>query len=564
MASQGVEQSPSPSGSEEVESDGDSKHEDDLDNGKESDEENEENVREEADESDSDGSDPTGEEGSENSTKLSDNFKSESDDVKDSESLRKDSEGSLHDPEAYGIDGECYPLADLPLEVITTVEPTNYSYPVLKNMSNGVLTHRNIFTEHERSVLVNIIDKYRNIVDTRSRTREIYLEKQNVWQQIVEEYNSMDNIMVRTEKELRKCWDNMKYRAKQAEKEMIKVLDRGFGGLMVKTEAPDIEVKMEPLDQDDQHSVSDEEDSNDPSSGAAGDDDREPALKRARQESPKLSSLLLAAANKRSPSRKVVGSKNGGVAHKNSSGSFPYNIPACTKVLHVKKKTHPGSANTNATTLTVNAASGSEIPILPKGLASCLSITNIPNPICATSLVGGNVGSHARDSVSPNDSPVQASIKPMPSLKKMVPSKIQTTGISKNTNMRGSRKSNVLSSRVRGHNSAPSHTLISGHNSNSLNNSSIVHCTDSLISPTNTDNDSDRNEIPDRLLNTKLVTQRLELERREHELKMKLLEKELQAQTYQSQYWYLKLKLLRSGRENITLNLAGATNGDID
>lgn len=310
--------------------------------------------------------------------------------------------------------------------------------------------------------------------------------------------------------------------------------------------------------------ISDEgEDSHDPSSGAAGYDDREPALKRARQESPKLSSLLLAAANKRSPSRKVSGSKNGGVAHKNSSGSFPYNIPACTKVLHLKKKNQPG-ITTTATTLTVNAASGSEIPILPKGLASCLSITNIPNPISATNIAGGNVGSHGRDSVSPNDSSIQASIKPMPSLKKMVPSKLQTPGINKNTNMRGMRKSNTLSSKIRGHNSASSHNLSSGHNSNSLSNSNVLHCTDSLISATHTDNDSDRNDIPDRLLNTKLVTQRLELERREHELKIKLLEKELQAQTYQSQYWYLKLKLLRSGRENITLNLAGATNGDID
>lgn len=111
---------------------------------------------------------------------------------------------------------------DLPLEVITTIEPFNYAYPYLKNMSNGVLTHRNIFTEQEREVLRKIVDKYREIVDTRSRTREIYMEKQNVWQQIVEEYNSTENIMARTEKELKKCWDNMKYRAKQAEKEQLK------------------------------------------------------------------------------------------------------------------------------------------------------------------------------------------------------------------------------------------------------------------------------------------------------------------------------------------------------
>ncbi|XP_042239061.1 uncharacterized protein LOC121877386 [Homarus americanus] len=438
----------SPSGSEEMESDGEIKHEDEVDNGKDSDEEND---KEEAEDSDSDESDPTGEEGSENSVK--------SDDIKNSEDKKntKDCEASVNDHDVYVMDGECYPMADLPLEVITTVEPTNYSYPVLKNMSNGVLTHRNIFTEHERSVLVNIINKYRNIVDTRSRTREIYLEKQSVWQQIVEEYNSTENIMVRTEKELRKCWDNMKYRAKQAEKEMFKVLD----GVQVKAEASEFEVKMEPLDQYDQRSPSDdEEDSTEPSGGGgggggAGDDDREPALKRARQESPKLSSLLLAAANKRSPSRKVNGSKNGGVTtNKNSSsGSFPYNIPACTKVLHVKKKAHPFSP-----TVTVNTTSASEIPILPKGLASCLSITNIPNPVSATNHISGNFGSHMRDSVSPSSSPIQGSIKPMPSLKKMVPNKHQTSSLNKNSNLRGSRKSGTLSSKMRGRNSVPSHS----------------------------------------------------------------------------------------------------------
>ena len=118
----------------------------------------------------------------------------------------------------------------LPLEVITTVEPTNLEYnghgnQTLKKLSNGVLTVRNIFSLHEREALRKIIEKYRYIVDTRSRTREIYIEKQNVWEQIVDEYNRTENIVSRTQKELRKCWDNMKYRAKQAEKESKPVTD---------------------------------------------------------------------------------------------------------------------------------------------------------------------------------------------------------------------------------------------------------------------------------------------------------------------------------------------------
>lgn len=73
----------------------------------------------------------------------------------------------------------------------------------------------------------------------------------------------------------------------------------------------------------------------------------------------------------------------------------------------------------------------------------------------------------------------------------------------------------------------------------------------------------------EQLLTSRLVTQRLQLEHREHEMRMRLLEKELQAHTFQCQYWSLRLKLLRAGREggssgSGSLNLAGATNGDID
>lgn len=244
MEEPGAERSSSPSGSED--SEGESKHGDPVENGRESEEEHSKGEAEDSSSSDSDGS---GEDDSEHSAKSDPGDARNSGGGGAEESHGGEYSSGNGGAGGYLVEGEAYPMADLPLEVITTVEPTNYAYPVLKNMSNGVLTHRNIFTEAERSVLVGIINKYRNIVDTRSRTREIYLEKQNVWQQIVEEYNSTENIMVRTEKELRKCWDNMKYRAKQAEKEMFKVEvkaeDEGEPG-----------VKMEPPDHDAFHFAS--------------------------------------------------------------------------------------------------------------------------------------------------------------------------------------------------------------------------------------------------------------------------------------------------------------------
>ena len=110
--------------------------------------------------------------------------------------------------------------------------------------------------------------------------------------------------------------------------------------------------------------------------------------------------------------------------------------------------------------------------------------------------------------------------------------------------MRSSRKSNGLSSKTRGH--------------------IMAHAPDHPSSPL-----PGEVEAEDHLLGTRLASQRLQLEQREHELRMRLLEKELQAHTFQCQYWSLRLKLLRAGREgggggSGALNLAGATNGDID
>ncbi|RXG52918.1 Myb/SANT-like DNA-binding domain-containing protein 3 [Armadillidium vulgare] len=267
------------------------------------------------------------------------------------------------DEENENFQDSSYPM-DLPLEVITTIEPFNYSYPHLKNMSNGVLTHRNIFTEQEREVLRRIVDKYREIVDTRSRTREIYLEKQNVWQQIVEEYNSTENILVRTEKELKKCWDNMKYRARLAEKEQQKaenILNNrkspdphqiAFNAVQAALE------KMSSIQAQTCHDNSNElngvskcdnainfdthdswscmeknslSESGEPEKSLKNsdydslddddDDDVQPLLKKARQESPKLSSILLGDTKKSSY-----------LKLDNSASKSKYSIPNCTKV----------------------------------------------------------------------------------------------------------------------------------------------------------------------------------------------------------------------------------------
>lgn len=500
-------------------------------------------------------------EGSEHGSETEEKCQSEQDE--ENETLNGENEDSNSDYE------DNYNMGDLPLEVITTVEPTNYAYPILKNMSNGVLTHRNIFTESERLVLKDIINKYRNIVDTRSRTREIYLEKQSVWQQIVEEYNSADNIMVRTEKELRKCWDNMKYRAKQAGIKKIGKSEDNFNNMEylesttdsylqeaenqmkdlinnrnVKEESEEclygiegstkmkypqlINIKQDILsDHEENHQSNGEKDFLDKDNC----EESEPELKRARQESPKLSSLLLAGPKK-------TKEKKSNLSNLDKTGNFPFAIPSCTKIYNVKKN----KSNTPI-----------DIPILPKGLSSCLSITNIPNPKpqITTSLPSNTHSEIISNSFSSSTFPdLNGEIKPISSLKKMLNERNITQSLGCKTHKSTIKKISAnLDNDINFSNGFSNTNLLNGSNLRKLNGS----CTNGEVDL-------------EKSVTLKLLNQRLKFERLEHEAKMNLHEKKMQVKNYESQYWALKLKLLRAGKDsNYNMNISSFDmNGDFN
>lgn len=250
------------------------------------------------------------------------------------------------------------------------------------------------------------------------------------------------------------------------------------------------------------------------------DDDDQPVLKKARQESPKLSSILLGDAKKSSYSK----------SSDSSSSRTHYTIPNCTKVTHIKKKTKKAM---------------NPVSILPKGLNSCVSIMNIPNPNTtssassaldlavnsdlhstgAISLGGGITISPQKSSPVDNASSSCSQMKPLPYLRKMLPGK-------------GSKKGG-------------SRPLLSR----------ILPYYDTNSSPSSLSADRLGEGDPDRgLLEEKLLLQRLEFGSQEHALKMKVLEKQLQAYTNEAQFWALKTKLLKSGRDDALEKLV---NGDV-
>ncbi|KAB7498787.1 hypothetical protein Anas_04763 [Armadillidium nasatum] len=170
------------------------------------------------------------------------------------------------------------------------------------------------------------------------------------------------------------------------------------------------------------------------------DDDVQPLLKKARQESPKLSSILLGDTKKSSY-----------LKLDNSASKSKYSIPNCTKVSQMKKKVKKTN-NGNV--------SSTPVSILPKGLNSCVSIVNIPNPHQST---GSISSSNSEFSVNGNDMNASGSInlgggitispqktssfsaslssekshtRQMPNLKKMLPVKIEKKGSLNNNNLK--------------------------------------------------------------------------------------------------------------------------------
>ena len=229
-------------------------------------------------------------------------------------------------------------------------------------------------------------------------------------------------------------------------------------------------------------------------------------MKKARQEAPKLSSLLLAA-----NVWKCI-NNNGTLKTEPSSRNLSPEVS-------VKKE---DLAKVPSDDLTVSYSNGSTVKSesiisLAKKLPPCVTVTEaIPDKGRTTFHLGSGMTITSQpvpDSRNNIDVTAEnyASIRPMPSLKKMSSLKAKQE--------EASRKSK-LKKRV------------------NLGDEFSLDAVE----------DCENKELQNRLLQS-----RIEQERVEHKLKIKLLEKQLQAYTNQSNFWALKLKLLRNNQiENET------------
>ena len=79
------------------------------------------------------------------------------------------------------------------------------------------MSKRTFFTETETNLLKELVSKHINVVECKRTDHKSISSKAKAWEDITEEFNSfsMAGLNKRNDKQLKKCWDNMKMREKK-------------------------------------------------------------------------------------------------------------------------------------------------------------------------------------------------------------------------------------------------------------------------------------------------------------------------------------------------------------
>ena len=74
---------------------------------------------------------------------------------------------------------------------------------------------RQPFTEFEKNLLINLVQKYKSIIKSKQNNPSTISAKQDKWVEIENEFNSEPNVEKRDSKKLKKAWENMKMNCKR-------------------------------------------------------------------------------------------------------------------------------------------------------------------------------------------------------------------------------------------------------------------------------------------------------------------------------------------------------------
>ncbi|CAH1976703.1 unnamed protein product [Acanthoscelides obtectus] len=103
------------------------------------------------------------------------------------------------------------------------------------NNTNKNSCERKVFSERDKLLLISLVNSYKHILENK-KTDATNVEKKNgAWKEITDLYNAND-VCPRTDKQLRKLWENLKQRTRKSDSEMRKSLIQTGGGPPVKSE----------------------------------------------------------------------------------------------------------------------------------------------------------------------------------------------------------------------------------------------------------------------------------------------------------------------------------------
>ncbi|KAK3871749.1 hypothetical protein Pcinc_023126 [Petrolisthes cinctipes] len=80
----------------------------------------------------------------------------------------------------------------------------------------GTEGRRKWFIPLEKTVLATLIEQHKEVVESKKRDGASNREKEKVWEVIAGQFSAHPSTQPRTSRELRRCWENMKARAKKA------------------------------------------------------------------------------------------------------------------------------------------------------------------------------------------------------------------------------------------------------------------------------------------------------------------------------------------------------------
>jgi molybdopterin biosynthesis enzyme MoaB len=75
---------------------------------------------------------------------------------------------------------------------------------------------RQYFSELEKSLITELVSKHKNVIESKRNDYKGIKQNTMAWETLTEEFNSQAGVKKRESKQIKKCWENMKSRAKKS------------------------------------------------------------------------------------------------------------------------------------------------------------------------------------------------------------------------------------------------------------------------------------------------------------------------------------------------------------